>query len=290
MPIRINLLAEQQAEAEARRRDPVKRAFWAAGAVIALVLIWSGNLQLKLSGLKSELARQEARWKEIEPRFLQVSNNVREAGSIRKKLESLDKYVTNRFFWANSLNALQHAADENVRIVNLTGISALSEQKPTVFSTNLFLSLPPKSWLSWGAEPPKTNLVDVANTLLNSVTNKPDFLRYQSVLISSLNVTTNPIQIVAKIDVVKPDTVAEKLSLTIRARDYSHPPGKQVDKFYEAVTNASYFKQFGGRTNSSVQPESIQPRDDRTDIISPNDLYIQFTVELSFPERIRANE
>ena len=290
MPIRINLLAEQQAEAEARRRDPVKRSAWAAGAVIAVVLLWSGNLQLKLSGLKSDLARQESGWKTIEPRFLQVSNNVREAGTIRKKLESLDKYVTNRLLWANSLDTLQHTADENVRIVNLTGISAQTEQKSTVFSTNLFLSLPPKHWWSWGSAPPKTNLVELANQLLNSVTNKPEFLRYQSVLISSLNVTTNPIQIVAKIDVVKPETVAEKTTLILRARDYSNPPGKQVDQFYAAVTNAPYFKQFSGRTNSSVQPESIQPRDDRTDFISPSEFYIPFTVELTFPERIRANE
>ncbi len=35
MPIRLNLLAEAQAAEEMRRRDPVKRALWLAGLIIA---------------------------------------------------------------------------------------------------------------------------------------------------------------------------------------------------------------------------------------------------------------
>ena len=233
---------------------------------------------------------RQARWKELEPQFLQVSNNVKEAGLIGKKLESLEAYATHRFRWANALDALQHIADDKVRVVAVTGTGALTEQKAAVFSTNLFFSPPPASWWPWRAELPKTNVVEIGHALLHTVTNKPEFLRYQSTLISSLNVTTNPIQVVAKIDVVKPETVAEKITLTLRARDYGHPPGKQIDKFYEGITNAAYFKQFIGRTNSSVQPESIQPREDRTDLISPSDLYIPFTVQMTCPESIRANE
>ena len=45
MPIRINLLAEQLAEEDARRRDPVKRTAWVAGVVVALMGIWSLYLQ-----------------------------------------------------------------------------------------------------------------------------------------------------------------------------------------------------------------------------------------------------
>jgi hypothetical protein len=209
---------------------------------------------------------------------------------VRKNLDSLQKHVTNRFLWAHALNALQHSADDRVRVVTVAGASVLSEQKPSVISTNLFFNQPPRRWWQWRAETLKTNVAELGNNLLHALTNKPDLIRFQPTLLSSLNVTTNPIQIVAKVDVIKPETVAEKVSLTIRARDYSNPPGKQVDRFYEGVTNAPFFKAFLGRTNSSVQPESIQPREDRTDFISPGELYIPFTVELTFPERIRANE
>ncbi len=290
MPIRLNLLAEQQAEEEARRRDPVKRAVWAGAGLVALIVLWSVSLQFQISSLKSDLARQEARWKDIEPKFLQVSNNFRDAGLIRKSLESLAKHVTNRFLWANSLEALQHSTDERVRVVTLTGASLVTEQKPAVFSTNLFFDVPQRRWWQWRAEPLKTNVTELANRLLGTVTNKPEFVRYQSTLTSSLVVSTNPIQVAAKIDVIKPETATEKVSLTLRARDYGSPPGKLVDRFYQGITNAPFFKGFLGRTNSGVQPESIQSREDRTDSINPGDLYIPFTVELNFPERIRANE
>ena len=47
MPIRLNLLAEAQAVEEQRRKDPVKRAIWAAVLLIAAVLAWASSLQLK---------------------------------------------------------------------------------------------------------------------------------------------------------------------------------------------------------------------------------------------------
>jgi hypothetical protein len=290
MPIRINLLAEQQAEEEARRRDPVKRAGWVAGVLIALMLLWCAQLQFRLGGLRSDLADHEGRWKRMGPEFLQISNDFQESGMIRKKLNSLQKYATNRFLWANALDALQQTADDQVRVATLTGTSVLTEQKPSAFSTNLFVTLPPKHWWSWKSAPPATNAAELAQALLGVITNKPEFVRYQSALKATLNVTTNPIQIVAKVDVIKPETVTEKITLNIRARDYGNPPGKRVDRFYETITNTPYFKSFIGRSGGSVQPDSIQPRDDRTDLISPTDLYIPFTIELSSPERIRSND
>ncbi|MFA6545335.1 MAG: hypothetical protein WCS99_13035, partial [Limisphaerales bacterium] len=44
MPIRLNLLAEEQYLAEVRRRDPVKRAAWMGGFFVLLMLFWWGWL------------------------------------------------------------------------------------------------------------------------------------------------------------------------------------------------------------------------------------------------------
>lgn len=291
MPIRLNLLAEQQAAEEARRRDPVKRACWAGGLAVVLMLLWSGNLQLRLSNLRNELAGYEGQWKQQEPKFLEVSNNFRELGNLQKRLDALQIFVTNRFLWSLPLNGLQYCADDKVRIVSLAGSINFAEQKQVTVPTNIFVSLPPKSWWwPWGNAYPDTNVVGAAQSLLKAITNRADLVRYQPHLISTWSVTTNPVQIVAKIEVVKPETVTEKASLTIRARDYSTPHGSKVDKFYQALTNAPFFNALLNRTNSSVQPESIQPRDDRTDIISPADLFIPFTIHCFFPERIRSNE
>jgi len=56
------------------------------------------------------------------------------------------------------------------------------------------------------------------------------------------------------------------------------------------VTNAPLFLHLLSETNSSVQPESIQPRVDTTDLIAPTAPYIPLTIDLHLPPRIRANE
>lgn len=292
MPIRINLLAEQQAAEEARRRDPVKRALWAGGAVVALVLLWVLYLQLKISGAKSQLANQESSWKQIERTFLQVSNSYRETGVIRKRLASLQSYSSNRFLWAHPLNALQYVADERVRVVSLTGSSVSTQQNQITFATNIYFGFPPgKWWKLWAREPLQTNVLDVAHTILNAVTNQANFARFQhQLVITPPNVSTTRIQVALQMEVIKPETITEKISLTIKARDYSKPPESRVDTFFASITNAPFFRLFLGKTNSSVQPDNILTREDDTDKINPGQPYIPLTIQCNFPERTRANE
>ena len=49
MPIRINLLAEAQAAAELRRKNPVKRGIWIGSFLVCVVLLWIAKLQLDIS-------------------------------------------------------------------------------------------------------------------------------------------------------------------------------------------------------------------------------------------------
>ena len=132
-----------------------------------------------------------------------------------------------------------------------------------------------------------------------AITNGAGLVRYHSKLTTAFSITTNRIklfgqrafpQIVAKIEVLKPETVTENIFLKIRARDYSSQQGSRVDAFFAGVTNLPVFRGFPSDTNSSVQPESIQPTEDVTDLITPASVYIPFAVSINFPERIRANE
>jgi hypothetical protein len=290
MPIRINLLAEQKEAEELRRRDPVKRAFWGAGVLVALVLLWSLNLQFKVVQAKGELQGEEARWSHLEPQFLSVSNNWNELRSIENRLESLTRYVTNRFLWTEALNALQFAAVDNVRIVRLEGSQSLIETKPARFETNLVFNLPEQSWWRFWGEKPSTNVEPAIHRVLGMVTNNTNFVRFQSVLNTTVTGATNPVRITANIKVVKPETITERITLRVLARDYSDPSGSRVDPFYEALTNTAFFqKNQLTRTNTSVQPE-IMLRQDPQDLINSNSFYIPFTVEGRLPERIRAHE
>ena len=63
MPIRINLLAEEQAAEEMRRRDPIKRALFAGAALAVLMLGWIGLTQMNVMAARRELADNVARLK-----------------------------------------------------------------------------------------------------------------------------------------------------------------------------------------------------------------------------------
>ena len=107
MPIRLNLLAEQQAAEDLRRRDPVKRAIWVAGLIVGVMVIWSGRLQIKLMGAMSEVNRYESEWKKLESDYNKVTANFEKAADAETKWAALQALATNRFLWAGPLNALQ---------------------------------------------------------------------------------------------------------------------------------------------------------------------------------------
>src|SRR2546428_85645 len=107
MPIRINLLAEQLAADELRRRDPVKRATWVGGFLVGVMAVWSGYLQVKLMAATSEANRYETEWRKLEAAYKKVSVNMEAAAEAERKWAALQTLATNRFLWANPLNALQ---------------------------------------------------------------------------------------------------------------------------------------------------------------------------------------
>jgi hypothetical protein len=119
MPIRINLLAESQAAEEMRRRDPVKRAIWIGGFVVAVALIGALSLQLKITAVRLQLSSADSSWKGIESKVKQVEEQRRQANSLQQKLSAIEQFTTNRLLWASVLNALQGTAVDNVQLVRI---------------------------------------------------------------------------------------------------------------------------------------------------------------------------
>ena len=119
MPIRINLLAEDQAAEEMRRRDPVKRSIWVGGFLVFLVLLWGLTIFLKTIIAKAELANSEGRWKSMERTAKQVDADRKHITEVEKKLAALTEFTANRFLWANGLDALQQAVLENIYLIRV---------------------------------------------------------------------------------------------------------------------------------------------------------------------------
>ncbi len=121
MPIRINLLAEAQAAAELRRKNPVKRGIWIGSFLVCVVLLWIAKLQLDISFEKHTCNNIEEDWKAKTAKYSAVTNEQARTIEVEQKLAQLDCLSTNRFLWAPVLNALQKTMVDHVQVTGLRG-------------------------------------------------------------------------------------------------------------------------------------------------------------------------
>jgi hypothetical protein len=119
MPIRLNLLAETQAQEDMRRRDPVKRAFVGGIIAVSLMVLWIASLWFKAIAYNSEISSLEHIMQLHADQNKEVMNNLKQIGEITQKLSALDKLSTNRFLVANMLNALQQSTVSEVQLLRL---------------------------------------------------------------------------------------------------------------------------------------------------------------------------
>src|SRR5436190_12240099 len=121
MPIRINLLAEAQSAEDQRRRDPVKRGIWIGGFFVCLALLWCGKLQMDIWREGISRTRLEKDWGIKEPKYKVLVQVQEKANRLDNFLSNLQRYSTNRFLWANTLNAVQHSITDDIQVTHLRG-------------------------------------------------------------------------------------------------------------------------------------------------------------------------
>ncbi|MBI3882275.1 MAG: hypothetical protein HY301_19735 [Verrucomicrobia bacterium] len=126
MPIHINLLAEQRALEEERRRDPVKRAIWIAGFLVAIMLGWVTILQLQIMNAGSTLVRTAGNLKVVEAKSRNATAALRKTADMEQKLIALRGLAANRFLWGSTLNSLQHTIAADIQMVRIKGEQSVS--------------------------------------------------------------------------------------------------------------------------------------------------------------------
>lgn len=119
MPIRINLLAEAQANEELRRRDPVKRAIILGAACVAVMVVASLFIQSQVmstnrkadgySRLIADKTNDYAAVMADHDRLQQLNLNIR----------GLDLLAAERLLNGTLLNSLQKVYVENVQLIRL---------------------------------------------------------------------------------------------------------------------------------------------------------------------------
>lgn len=135
MAIRINLLAEEQASEEMRRKNPVKLGIWVGGFLVALVLLWILELQLEIRLSKNTYATIEQSWKDNTARYAAVTNNMAKIAQAEIKLDALERLGTNRFYWAPVLNILQQTMIDDIQIIHITGAQKYAKEEPRMLGT-----------------------------------------------------------------------------------------------------------------------------------------------------------
>lgn len=294
MPIRINLLAEQQAAEEARRRDPVKRALWAGGALVAVMVLWAVSLQLKVMSAKAELNTCTTRLQALEENSKEARLRWADASSIESRLENLRRYTTNRFLCATALDAMQQLDVDDVRVMHLQSAHSYSTNAATAIKTNLVFPIAAKKgWQFWKSRPPAVDVASLVAKEIGVLTGKVEAASSSVPLTTKVDLSTNATQVTAKIEITKPATAVERIVLTVKARDYSNPPGRRVDEFSRALARHPYFAQRlqeGEGQGIRLRERAIQPEVDPSDPINPGKPFVPFVIECRYRETQRANE
>jgi hypothetical protein len=114
-------MAEAQAAAETRRKDPVKRGIWLGSFLVLVVVIWVGKLQTDIMFESSKYNNIDADWKAKVAKYSNVTNEMAKTTDVERKLNQLDVLSTNRFLWGPVLNALQKTMVDQVQVTRLHG-------------------------------------------------------------------------------------------------------------------------------------------------------------------------
>ena len=114
MPIRINLLAETQHEAEVRRRDPVKRAMIGAGVIVVSVIAYYVSLVTKQAVKSSVVKSNKERLAAIQADAAAAQAQLSDVTELEKRIHQLNNLATNRVLWGTFLNEMQTMTVENV--------------------------------------------------------------------------------------------------------------------------------------------------------------------------------
>jgi hypothetical protein len=117
MPIKLNLLAEAQAQEEMRRKDPVKFATFVGALAVVISLVWfsASFATLKMTENKLNVVKAEIATHTND--YALVIQNKNKIAACQKRQDELDKINEARLLQGPLLDALQQIYVPNVAII-----------------------------------------------------------------------------------------------------------------------------------------------------------------------------
>jgi len=182
MPIKINLLAEALAAEDMRRRDPTKRAIFGGALAVALALVWSSSVELKVMLVKSGLSSVQTEIEQRTTEYAQVMASLKKISDAKEKLAALQRLSNSRFLQGNLLNALQQTTVPGLQLTRLRVEQAYLYSEGLSRQTNgdhVTAGRPPaaieKIIISLDARDSSANPGDQVNKFKDVVINQPYF-------------------------------------------------------------------------------------------------------------------
>ena len=310
MPIRINLLAEQQAAEEARSRDPVRRAIWGGSIAIGITIFFIIMMAFKVSAQRRKVAAKDAEFKRTEEEAKPIKHEVFLTGLAESRRRSLDRYAANRFLWGTFLDRLAEVTVDEVRIMDLKATQTyrvITNTEP-LFKTNVTVAWwpPPPLWIPWTpkAKPSPFTLASNEFTLVTNLAGqfRTNFLIYK-INLSMLENGTNTSKKTnlpgfhkvytaqVKSEFMTQPFCREEMSIHIEGRDYTTQ--RAYERLKDQLRQSSYFQSLAAtnRPDAIVLFAENQPRPpDFSDTFRPDSEYVKFDLDLYFNGRVLQNE
>ena len=116
--IYINLLAEAQEKARARRTDPIRISCLVGGAIFGLILLWSGLLYCQVCYSEKEVQTLKDKVIQHQQEFTDVNSTDKATEKEALRLAQLDRLTTNRVFCGSILNGLPHCSVPEIQLTH----------------------------------------------------------------------------------------------------------------------------------------------------------------------------
>jgi hypothetical protein len=293
MPIKINLLAEQLDEVEARRKDPVKRTIWGAGTVVGLFVLFLILGQTSFWKKRSNLNNLDKELEALQPRIDASSNQWNEVINIEGKINNLDRYITNRFQWTLPLNALQFSTLPKIKVTSFEARQYFTNSIAKVDTGSFPIAQKAVNEKWFASDNPIAEIKKEFERKLEERINNDPLLKTNRSFLTMKEVKT-PIfskmtgQYVSSFNVTKPAYTIRFIEFTIRGRDLTES-GSQFKAFRDKIFNNSYFKETVEESdNLSITENSISKEVDYSNPEEPPSY--RFTLFCKYPLDYKFNK
>ncbi|MDX2227060.1 MAG: hypothetical protein SFY92_08250 [Verrucomicrobiae bacterium] len=120
MPLKINLIHEQQEILAIQAKDPLKFVIMGTVSVLVLLAAYTGYVYMKYSGVVSVNTQAVNKWNTVEKKYKELLEQEKSQNALQAKADSLDRTVNKKVLIANFLDDLRTFIRPEMKLSSMT--------------------------------------------------------------------------------------------------------------------------------------------------------------------------